>query len=307
MFNDVIVNMLELIETRIAQMRDRALELLNSASNFMSYVIEVAPSREFTRFIAVDSGFTEITYLGFRIAVINVALLMNVDGKGHVINRFDALLGISSEELERIALDMEAQYALEYSRSFPVDIVLLDGALMGRNYVNRFSTPLLAHVKDVKGDRYSQGIADDEFRNYVNRALQIMEEPLVMHMIMETYRARNRSINALVTKPYVVGRVGDKEVYGFYVQYLPETLPIYTEYVGDPGVIRQVVSRIAPLSTMPRLGYPAPLYIVDRIAKVNADFKGMVRLIMEKLGGEVLSELRGMYLKIGLNEYVKSK
>lgn len=224
----------------------------------MSYVIEVPPSREFIRFIAVDSGFTEITYLGFRIAVINVALLMNVDGKGHVINKFDALLGISSEELERIALDMEAQYALEYSRSFPVDIVLLDGgALMGgRNYVSRFSTPLLAHVKDVKGNRYSQGgIADDEFRNYVNRALQIMEEPLVMHMIMETHRARNKSVNALITKPYVVGRVGDKEVYGFYVQYLPETLPIYTEYIGDSSMIGHVVSRVAPLSTMPRLGY----------------------------------------------------
>ncbi len=123
---------------------------------------------------------------------------------------------------------------------------------------------------------------------------------MVMHMIMETYRARNRSINTLITKPYVVGRVGDKEVYGFYVQYLPETLPIYTEYVGDPGVIRQVISRVTPLSTMPRLGYPAPpLYIVDRVAKVNADFKGMVRLIMEKLGGEVLSELRGYVPKDG--------
>ncbi len=33
----------------------------------------------------------------------------------------------------------------------------------------------------------------------------------------------------------------------------------------------------------------------------------MVRLIMEKLGGEVLSELRGMYLRMGLNEYVKSR
>ncbi|WP_243677854.1 single-stranded DNA endonuclease [Vulcanisaeta distributa] len=247
MFNDVIVDMLELIETRIAQMRDRALELLNNAGNYMDYVIEVAPNREFTRFIAVDSGFTEITYLGFRIAVINVALLMNVDGKGHVINRFDALLGISSEELERMALDMEAQYALEYSRSFPVDIVLLDGALIGRNYVNRFTIPILAHAKDVKVNRYSQGITNDEFRNYVDRALQIMEEPLVMHMIMETYRARNKSVNALITKPYVVGKVGDNEVYGFYVQYLPATLPIYTEYMGEPGMIRHVISRIAPI------------------------------------------------------------
>ncbi|WP_243670950.1 single-stranded DNA endonuclease [Vulcanisaeta sp. JCM 16161] len=255
MFNDVIVNMLELIETRIAQMRDRALELLNSASDFMNYVIEIAPNREFTRFIAVDSGFTEIAYLGFRISVINVALLMNIDGKGHVINRFDALLGISSEELERMALDMEVQYALEYSRSFPVDIVLLDGALIGRNYVNRFTIPLLAHVKDIKVNRYSQGITSNEFRNYVNRALQIMEEPLVMHMIMETYRARNKSVNALITKPYVVGKVGDREVYGFYVQYLPATLPIYTEYMGDPDMIQRVISRLVPLSTMPRLGY----------------------------------------------------
>lgn len=77
--------------------------------------------------------------------------------------------------------------------------------------------------------------------------------------------------------------------------------------MGDPGMIQQVISRMAPLSTMPRLGYPAPLYIVDRVAKVNADFRGMVRLIMEKLGGEVLSELRGMYLRMELNEYVKSR
>ncbi len=207
-----------------------------------------------------------------------------------------------------MALDMEAQYALEYLRLFPVDVVLLDGALMGRNYVSKFSVPLIGHVKDVRSNRYSQGgIVDGGFRDYVNKALQVMEEPLVMHMVMETYRARNKSTNALITRPYVVGRVGDREVYGFYVQYLPATLPIYTEYVGEPGMIQHVVSRIAPLSTMPRLGYPAPLYIVDRVAKVNADFRGgMVRLIMEKLGGEVLSELRGMYLRMGLNEYVKS-
>ena len=307
MFNDVVVNMLELIETRIAQMRDRALNLLSDAGNFMNYVIEVTPSREFTRFIAVDSGFTELSYLGFRISIINIALLINVDGRGRVVNRFDALLGISNEELERAALNMEAQYALEYSRSSSVDVVLLDGALIGRSYVDRFSIPVLAHVKDVKGNRYSQSITDIKFRDYVNRALQVMEEPLAMHMVMETYRARYKSTNALITKPYIVGRVGDREVYGFYVQYLPATLPIYTEYMGDPGMIQQVISRMAPLSTMPRLGYPAPLYIVDRVAKVNADFRGMVRLIMEKLGGEVLSELRGMYLRMGLNEYVKSR
>ncbi|WP_054856638.1 DNA double-strand break repair nuclease NurA [Vulcanisaeta sp. JCM 16159] len=306
MFNDVVINMLELIETRIAQMRDRALDLLNNAGNFIDHVIEVVPSRDFTKFIAVDSGFTEVTYLGFRIAIINIALLVNTDGKGHIINRFDAILGVSSEELERMALDMEAQYALEYLRLFPVDVVLLDGALMGRNYVSKFSVPLIGHVKDVRSNRYSQGIVDGGFRDYVNKALQVMEEPLVMHMVMETYRARNKSTNTLITRPYVVGRVSDREVYGFYVQYLPATLPIYTEYVGEPGMIQHVVSRIAPLSTMPRLGYPAPLYIVDRVAKVNSDFRGMVRLIMEKLGGEVLSELRGMYLRMGLNEYVKS-
>jgi hypothetical protein len=48
------------------------------------------------------------------------------------------------------------------------------------------------------------------------------------------------------------------------------------------------------------------LYIVDRVARVNSDFRSMVRLIMEKLGGDVLSELRGMYLRMNLNDYVKS-
>ena len=57
---------------------------------------------------------------------------------------------------------------------------------------------------------------------------------------------------------------------------------------------------------MPRLDYPAPLYIVDRVARVNSDFRGMVRLIMEKLSGDVLSELRRMYLRMNLNDYVKS-
>ncbi|MGC8607728.1 MAG: DNA double-strand break repair nuclease NurA [Vulcanisaeta sp.] len=307
MFNDVIINMLELIETRITQIRDKALGLLNDANNFMENIIEVTPNRGFIKFIAVDSGFTEIVYLGFRIAVINIAMLMNTNGKGHILTRFEALLGISSEELERIALDMEVKYALEASRIFPIDVVLLDGALIGRNYVGKFNVPVLAHIKDVKSNRYSQGIIDTEFKNYINKALQIMEEPLIMHIIMETYRDRVKNDNALMTKPYVVGKIGDKEVYGFYVQYLPAALPIYTEYIGDPGMIQHVISRIAPLSIMPRLGYPAPLYVVDRFAKVNMDFRSMVRLIMEKLGGEVLSELRGMYLKIGLNEYVKNK
>ncbi len=307
MFNDVVVNMLELIETRITQLRDRALDLLNEAGNFLNYVIEVEPSEGFTRLIAVDSGFAEITYLGLRVSIINVALLVNVDGKGHVTNRFEALLGVSSDDLERIALDLEAKYALEYSRSFPVDAVLFDGPLVGRNYVDKFNAPLLAHVKDVRGNRYSQGITDSGFSGYVNRALQVMEEPLAMHVVMETYRARSKSVNTLITRPYVVGRIGDREVYGFYVQYLPAALPIYTEYVGDPSMIKQVISRMAPLSTMPRLGYPAPLYIVDRVARVNSEFRWMVRLIMEKLGGDVLSELRGMYLRMGLNEYVKGR
>ena len=69
---------------------------------------------------------------------------------------------------------------------------------------------------------------------------------------------------------------------------------------------KDLISALAPLSTMPRLDYPAPLYIVDRVARVNSDFRGMVRLIMEKLGGDVLSELRGMYLRMNLNDYVKS-
>ena len=84
------------------------------------------------------------------------------------------------------------------------------------------------------------------------------------------------------------------------------SLPIYVEYLGDPSLIKGLISALAPLSTMPRLGYPAPLYIVDRVARVNSDFRSMVRLIMEKLGGDVLSELRGMYLRMNLNDYVKS-
>ncbi len=307
MFNDVVINMLELIETRITQMRDKAIDLLNDANNFMKYVSEVAPSREPVKFMAVDSGFTEVTYLGFRIAVINVVMLVNADGKGRILNRFEALLGVSGDELEKMALDMEAKHALDVSSSFPIDVVLLDGAIIGRNHVSRFNVPVLAHVKDVKSNRYLQGIVDTEFKNYVNRALQIMEEPLIIHVIMETYRTRNKASVALMTKPYIVGRVSERDVYGFYVQYLPATLPIYTEYMGNPSNIQQVISCMIPLSTMPRLGYPAPLYIVDRIARVNASLKGVVRLIMEKLGGNALNELRGMYLKMGLNEYVKNK
>ncbi|WP_243679874.1 single-stranded DNA endonuclease [Vulcanisaeta souniana] len=288
MFNDVIINMLELIETRITQIRDKALDLINDASNFMKYVSEVAPpSKEPVKFIAADSGFTEITYLGFRIAVINVAMIVNTDGKGRILNRFEALLGVSGDELEKMALDMEAKHALDASRSFQINVVLLDGAIIGRNYVSRFSVPVIAHVKDVKSNRYLQGIVDTEFKNYVSRALQIMEEPLIMHVIMETYRIRNKTSVALMTKPYIVGRVGDRDVYGFYVQYLPATLPIYTEYMGNPSNIQQVISRIVPLSTMPRLGYPAPpLYIVDKMARVNTSLKDMIRLIMEKLGGD---------------------
>ncbi|MCG2863878.1 MAG: DNA double-strand break repair nuclease NurA [Vulcanisaeta sp.] len=304
MFNDVIVNILELIETRIAQIRDKAVEVVRAARDFLDYVIEVQPGTRPVRFVAVDSGFAEITYFGFRVSIINIALFTNVNNK--VLTVFEPSLGLSSDELERVALDLEVKYAVDAARRFHADLLLLDGPLINRRNADKIDVPTLAHVKDVRVNRYSQSITEPTFRDYMNNALQVMEEPLIAHVILEAYRSRTRTRNALITRPYVVGRVGDRDVYGFYVQYAPSALPIYVEYLGDPGIIGNLISALTPLSAMPRLGYPAPLYIVDRLARVNSDFKGMVRLIMEKLGGDVLSELRGMYLKMSLNDYVKS-
>ncbi|MCG2886008.1 MAG: DNA double-strand break repair nuclease NurA [Vulcanisaeta sp.] len=307
MFNDVVINLLELMETRIAQIRDRASEIVKEAGEFANQVIEVSPITKPIRFVAVDSGFAEITYFGFRVSVINVAVLISAGGKGRVLTMFEPILGASGEELERVALDMEVRYALDALRKFHVNLLLLDGAVIGRHDIDKVDVPVLAHVKDVRINRYSQSITEPGFRDYMNKALQVMEEPLIAHVILETYRSSNKtSNNALITKPYVVGKVGGRDVYGFYVQYIPSALPIYVEYLGDPSLIKDLISALAPLSTMPRLGYPAPLYIVDRVARVNSDFRGMVRLIMEKLGGDVLSELRGMYLRMNLNDYVKS-
>ncbi|MGC8544078.1 MAG: DNA double-strand break repair nuclease NurA, partial [Vulcanisaeta sp.] len=116
MFNEVIINMLELIETRIAQIRDRAIDLFNEAHNYLDYVMRIPQVRTSLRFAAVDSGFTEIPYLGFRVSVINVAILVNIDGKGRVMTMFEPILGIAGDELERIALNMEVKYALDVIR-----------------------------------------------------------------------------------------------------------------------------------------------------------------------------------------------
>ncbi len=306
MFNEVIINMLELIETRIAQIRDKAVDLFNEAHNYLDYVMRVPQVRTSLRFAAVDSGFTEIPYLGFRVSVINVAILINIDGKGRVMTMFEPILGIGDEELERIALNMEIKCALDVIRRNPVDLLLLDGAVLGRDGIGKVGIPVLAHVKDVRSNRYSQSIVDSSFKNYMLKALQVMEEPLIMHVIMESFRAVNGANDTLISRPYIVGKIGERDVLGFYVQYVPSTLPIYVEYLGDPSLIERVISYLAPLSRVPRLGYPAPLYVVDRVARINSDFRRMIRLIMEKLGGDVLSDLRGVYLKMGLNEYVKS-
>jgi len=82
MFNDVVINLLELMETRIAQIRDRASEIVKEAGEFANQVIEVSPITKPIRFVAVDSGFAEIrfaeiTYFGFRVSVINVAVLIS--------------------------------------------------------------------------------------------------------------------------------------------------------------------------------------------------------------------------------------
>lgn len=305
MFNDVIINMLRLIETRITQMRDRASEVIKEAGNHVNQILEVKPGNKPIRFVAVDSGFAEINYLGFRISVINVATLINSDGVGKLFTMFEPIIGVPSEELERFALNLEVRYALDAIRRFPVDLLLLDGPILNRDGADRVGVQTLAHVKDVRSNRYTQSITEQNFRDYMERALRVMEEPLAIHILMETRRGLGDVDGALITRPYVIGRLGNREVYGFYVQYVQSTLPIYVEYLGDLSNINDIISRLTPLSKTPRLGYPAPLYIVDRVARVNAEFRSMVRLIIEKLGGDVLNELRGEYLRISLNEYVK--
>jgi hypothetical protein len=137
MFNDVVINLLELMETRIAQIRDRASEIVKEASEFANQVIEVSPITKPIRFVAVDSGFAEITYFGFRVFVINVAVLISAGGKGRVLTMFEPILGASGEELERVALDMEVRYAIDAIRKFHVNLLLLDGAVIGRRDIDK--------------------------------------------------------------------------------------------------------------------------------------------------------------------------
>jgi len=96
---------------------------------------------------------------------------------------------------------MEVRYALDALRKFHINLLLLDGAVIGRRDIDKVDVPVLAHVKDVRINKYSQSITEPGFRDYMNKALQVMEEPLIAHVILETYRSSNKtSNNALITK-----------------------------------------------------------------------------------------------------------
>lgn len=303
MFNEIVTNLLELIETRLLKTREYVVNLLNELPNFINEVISINPSREPLNLVVVDSGFSDIHYLGFRFFIINVAILLIKDGKSRLSTYFQVNTS-GLDEIEKQALDLELRLGIDIMRKSHVDLLLLDGPLSTRNKGIIGGESILAHVKDVEINRYSQSITDKEFRQFMLRFLDFIGEPMIIYLLMETYRkSRNDYLSVLMSKPYIVSDEG-LTITGFYVQYMSRTLPIYVEYVGhyDPS---RLIARIAPMAIAPRLGYPAPLYIVDRVSRVNDNLKSMVRLILEKLGGDALRELRSIYFSKDVNDYVK--
>ncbi|WP_069806576.1 DNA double-strand break repair nuclease NurA [Vulcanisaeta thermophila] len=303
MFNEIIVNLLELVETRVMRTREYMLNLMGRIPNFLSELMAVKPLREPMNLVAVDSGFTEIHYLGLRFTVVNTVTLVVKDGRSRLGMQFN-ITNAGQDEVEDYVLNLELRLGVNAMKLNHADLLLLDGPLSTRDRGLISNGPILAHVKDVHGNKYSQAITDNDFREFMSESLAFIEEPLIMYLIMEYFRKHhNDNSSVLVSKPFTIWD-SKPTIMGFYVQYTPGVVPIYVEYVGGDDPLKWV-ARVAPLAVVPRLGYPAPLYIVDRVSRVNEDVKSMVRLVLEKLGGDALRELRGVYFSRSVNDYVK--
>lgn len=227
--------------------------------------------RDLNCLVAVDSGFSEITYAGARLGLINV-VGMEFRSRERRSLLSPIVLG-KSMELPVEARAAEFEVATQLMESRRDCLVLLDGTIKlstpSERYIRAKSMLLstarssnaivLAHSKDVTINRYTE--------------LDI-DERMPLFVAMEKNRAVDKYNGVLITAPLILD-----ELSIFYVQYKPHLLPIYVESINPPD--------LSPLTTISKLitgeGYPIPLYIVDRLSKLGNETIKYMKLSIAKL------------------------
>jgi len=229
------------------------------------------PTRDLNCIVAVDSGFSEITYAGARLGLINV---VGIEFKSRERRmHFSPAVLDKSMELSVEARAAEFEVATQLMESRRDCLVLLDGTIKLSTPSERYAraksmllstarssnATVLAHSKDVTINRYTE--------------LDI-DERMPLFIAMEKNRAVDKYHGALATVPLILD-----ELSIFYVQYRPHLLPIYVEAINpfDPSQL-PIISKLVTGE-----GYPIPLYIVDRLSKLGNETIKYVKLSIAKL------------------------
>jgi len=292
LLGNVAMELLRLAELGLSRSRERLLALLSEARDHVDIITEVEPKYGPVETLSVDSGFAVIHYHGMELGIVNCAALL-LGSRSRVFSRLSL---INNEgPIEEKAMGMEVEFAAGILRELKVPLVLMDGPLLGRGSLNLLAAAksVLGYVKEARASRYSQLLDGDAgvfFRKWVGS----VREGLLVSMIMEL-RRREGSRGVLITKPV---KLREEGILGFYVQYTPRSLPVYVESLGDYSVVVDSVARLASLSIS---GYPLPLYLVDKLARVSGELRNLVSTMLERLGNEVLGRMRNLYLGPSLN------
>ncbi len=304
MLDDLVSGIFRVLEFDAVKVRERLKKILEEADSYIDFVNGLECSdNAVIRHVTVDSGFVMLNYLGLRLGIINTALLRCTPNC-----RLDLILRVTpckGDEIERMALNLELETLLKYAASETFDLALLDGPLRNREIRIGVNTPILAHVKDVRLAKYAESITDDRFKHYVTFALDILEEPMVMFILIRRYREIKGCKQVVFTMPYQIRNAFGISIYGLYVQYAPKAPPIYVEYLGDIDELPRILCHAYKLASITRLGYPIPLLITDKASRVDSKLKACVKSLIEKLGSAALESLTPLILTKDVREYVK--
>lgn len=241
-------------------------------------VLEVPESgQEVNEVWAVDSGFTTVSYLGLLIGLIH-AVALKVPGMARRTIVKSAVIN-NDDELAHLARNIEAELAL----SLPISkgaVIMVDGPLSSLD--QGILSQLIDKVKAMNGYLMSFTKDSRSLKAGIEGYESVSGQALAM-VAFNKYRVKKGSTNRpLVTKP---ARVMGGLV-SFYMQHTPAAPPIYIE--ASDNVLNNLGILNGVLRMMSREGYPLPLYVADKLAKLSSSLRGWFTLSLVRLSsGEV--------------------
>ena len=289
----LINNIYKIAEYQIPQAVSALREYENKIELKPLHVSSISPKLNIQ---AVDAGFSLIKYRNCHIGVVAVASVIYSD----VIKAAYDVKPILIKDLRysKLILTYVSRInELEYISS-DVDLVLLDGSLTFPDYITTQSYELRQMVASFErafvekiGRVPVLSIVKDMFRSKYLERHHINEMHLPEYLIIKS-RLDSCSKPCYLPPIKVRSSIGSRTSINIYGTYVNIGSVYYVEF--NEKSYNNIENILYIVNKLSRKGYPFPLFLADRIAKVKGNLVHTVKLILERLAlnPQIFSELR---------------